>query len=63
MVSEALVEAILDAGWGERHPWYNRGVLEVLVYAARDEAEMRLVQKLVPASIEYASNTPLNAVA
>ena len=39
------------------------GVLEVLVYAPRDEAEMRVVQKLVLASIEYASNTPLNAVA
>ena len=63
VVNEALVEAIIDAGWGERHPWYNRGVREVLVYAARDEAEMRLVQKLVLASIEYASNTPLNAVA
>jgi len=56
VVSEALVEAILDAGWGEQHPWYNRGVLEVLVYAPRDEAEIRLVQKLILASIEYASN-------
>jgi len=63
VVSKELVEAILDAGWGERHPWYDRGVLEVLVYAPRDEAEMSVVQKLVLASIEYASNTHLNAVA
>ncbi len=40
----------------------DRGVLKVLVYAPRDEAEIRLVQKLILASIEYASNTPLNAV-
>lgn len=62
VVAEPLVQAILDARWGERHPWYDRGVLEVLVYAPRDEAEIDVVQQLVRASIEHASNKSLNAV-
>lgn len=58
VVGEELVETILDADRGERHPWYERGVLEVLVYAPRDEVERRVVQQLVLASIEHASNAP-----
>lgn len=61
VVAESMVQAILDAGWGERHPWYDRGVLEVLVYAPRDEAEIDVVQQFVRASIEHASNKILNA--
>ena len=61
VVDEALVGTILDARWGERHPWYHRGVLEVMVYAPRDGQELRIVQQLVVASIEHASNTTLHS--
>jgi hypothetical protein len=61
VVDETLVKKIVEASWGERHPWYDRGVLEVLVYAPRNEAEMQVVQQLVLASIEHASNLKLNA--
>ena len=61
VVDESLVSTILDAGWGERHPWYDQGVLEVMVYAPRDEQELRIVQQLVVASIEHASNTTLHS--
>lgn len=61
VVGEDLVQEILDAGWGERHPWHERGVLEVLVYAPRDEAELQIVKRLVKASIEYASNETLDS--
>lgn len=61
VVDEHLVNEILKAGWGERHPWYDRGVLEVLVYAPRNEAEIQVVQALVLASIEHASRITLNA--
>ena len=60
VVGEDLVDEILGAGWGERHPWYDRGVLEVLVYAPRNEAELRIVERLVIASIEHASNEVLD---
>ena len=61
VVDESLVNTIVDAAWGERHPWYDRGVLEVLVYAPRNDEEMLVVQQLVVASIEHASQTELNA--
>lgn len=61
VVDEALVKTILDTGWGERHPWYDRGVLEVMVYAPRNEQELEIVQQLVIASIEHASNRKLNS--
>ncbi len=60
VVSEELVQHIIDTNWGERHPWYDRGVLEVMVYAPRDEDETHIVKKLVLASIEHASNEILN---
>ena len=59
VVDEDLVEAIVSTGWGERHPWYDRGVLEVLVYAPRDEAELQIVKRLVLRSVSHASNEPL----
>ena len=62
LVADAgLVEAIVDAGWGERHPWYGRGVLEVLVYAPHDRAEMQIVKRLINSAIEYASNEAIEA--
>lgn len=55
VVDEELVQQIVDAAWGERHPWYDRGVLEVLVYAPRDHEEAEIVKSLIKASVEYAS--------
>ena len=59
VVDDDLVRHIAEQSWGERHPWYDRGVLEVLVYAPRNSDEMAIVQKLVAASIAYASNQQL----
>jgi hypothetical protein len=61
VVSEDMVELILEAGWGERHPWYDRGVLEVMVYAPRNEEELKIVKQLVMGSIEHAANESLDA--
>ena len=55
LVDESLVAEILDKGWGERHPWYDRGVLEVMVYAPRDLEEAETVKAVVLESIRYAS--------
>ncbi len=59
VVDDDLVRHIDEQSWGERHPWYDRGVLEVLVYAPRNLDEMTIVQQLVAASIAYASNQRL----
>ena len=55
LVDESLVSEILDKGWGERHPWYDRGVLEVMVYAPRDLQEAETVKAVVLESVRYAS--------
>ena len=54
-VDETLVAEILDKGWGERHPLYDHGVLEVMVYAPRDLEEARTVKAVVLESIRYVS--------
>ena len=60
VVDENTVEEIINAGWGERHPWYDRGVLEVMVYAPRNEDELSIVKQLVKTSIEHASSETLD---
>ncbi len=54
-VDEALVTEILDKGWGERHPWYYRGVLEVMMYAPRDFEEAETVKAVVLESVRHVS--------
>lgn len=55
VVKEEEVEHIVEQGWGERHPRYERGVLEVMVYAPRNEDELTVLKTLVQASIRHAS--------
>jgi phospholipase/carboxylesterase len=59
VVDDDLVQHIVEQSWGERHPWYDRGVLEVLVYAPRNLDELPIVQQLVAASIAHASKQQL----
>ena len=49
----AIVEAVIDNGWAERHPLAGKHGLPtniVMVYGPRDEAELALVEALVRAS-------------
>ena len=63
VVDKVLVERIVEQGWGEHHPWYDRGVLEVMVYAPRNEEEMVIVKKLVLESVAYASQNKITGIA
>lgn len=54
-VEESLAEYIIDMNWGERHPRFDEGVLEILVYAPRNLEEADLIKSLVLESIRYAS--------
>ncbi|MFH8350379.1 luciferase family protein [Streptomyces sp. NPDC018045] len=48
--------AVLDAGWGERHPLYHpQRANALMVYAPRDEDELAPVQHIVTASYRYAT--------
>lgn len=49
----AIVQAVIDNGWAERHPLAGKHGLPtniVMVYGPRDEAELALVEGLVRAS-------------
>lgn len=44
---------VMEAGWGELHPWHHRGVREILVYAPRDKDELETVKTIVKASYDH----------
>jgi phospholipase/carboxylesterase len=49
----AIVEAVIDNGWAERHPLAGKYGLPnniVMVYGPRDDAELEIVVALVRAS-------------
>lgn len=47
--------AFLASGWGEKHPFYDRGVNVVMLYAPRDQSEVEVAKKVVAASYQYAT--------
>lgn len=52
-----LRAAVIEAGWAEEHPAVRVGVLPptlVMVYAPRDEGELKMVVSLVGASRQFA---------
>ncbi|MPZ74750.1 MAG: phospholipase [Nitriliruptorales bacterium] len=56
-----LVEATIDAGWAEIHPAARRGMIPpnvVMLYAPRDDDDLRVIESLVEASWAYAAGTP-----
>lgn len=59
ILSAADAGTLLDAGWGERHPLSGAGkggipVNYVMVYAARDEGEVRVHERVALAAVGYA---------
>ena len=56
VLSEEAEEEILQKKWGLRHPWYNKGVKEILVYAPRDNDELRVLKQVIVQSYRYATN-------
>jgi len=48
---------VIDAGWGELHPYHHRGVKEILVYAPRNADELETVKLIVQASCDHVMNS------
>ncbi len=44
VVADEVEEEIIRSGWGVRHPWHHKGVKEVLIYAPRDEDELKIMK-------------------
>ena len=55
MLPKEVEDKILLKKWGLRHPWYERGVKEVLVYAPRDEEELTILKRILIESYRYTS--------
>jgi hypothetical protein len=58
VLAPAIVDAVIDNGWAERHPLAGRyGLLAniVMVYGPRDEEEVQIVADLVRASHAFAA--------
>lgn len=45
---------VIDKGWGLHHPWKDRGVNEILVYAPRSDQEIELLKPVIEASYRFA---------
>jgi hypothetical protein len=58
VLAPAVVDAVIENGWAERHPLAGRYGLPaniVMVYGPRDEEEVRIVADLVRASHAFAA--------
>jgi hypothetical protein len=53
MLASRDEKIVLEAGWGELHPWHDKGVREILIYAPRDQAELETVKAIVQASYDH----------
>jgi hypothetical protein len=45
---------VIQKGWGLHHPWKNRGVNEILVYAPRNTQEIEILKPVIEASYRFA---------
>ena len=55
VVGTEIENEILAKKWGVRHMYYNKGVKEVLVYAPRNEEELKVHKEIIVKSYEYAT--------
>ena len=47
---------VIDKGWGVHHPWKDRGVNEILVYAPRNVDEIEILKPVITASYRVAAS-------
>jgi phospholipase/carboxylesterase len=55
IVSTEVEDEVLAKNWGLRHPYYERGVKEIFVYAPRNEEDIEVLKMLVQESYKYAN--------
>ncbi len=58
-VSDAIAAEILDKDWGLLHPWKDRGVNEILLYAPRNLEEAKVAKWAISQAYEYATGKPV----
>ena len=55
VVPDSVRREILAKGWGLDHPWKDRGVNEVLVFAPRTDEEIEVIKSIVGESYRFAT--------
>jgi len=55
VMAEADETEVIEKGWGLHHPWKDRGVNEVLLYAPRNDEEIELLKPVIEASYRFAT--------
>lgn len=56
VISNEAEDEVIAKNWGKRHPLYHsHGVKEVIVYAPRNEEEIKVLQTVIAKSYEYAT--------
>jgi hypothetical protein len=57
MLSRADERRVMEADWGELHPWHDNGVKEILIYAPRDLDELETIKTIVGSSYNYVTKS------
>jgi hypothetical protein len=61
VVGTEVENEIMEKNWGVRHPLYfTYGVKEMLVYAPRNEEEIKVLKSIIIKSYEYATGKTIN---
>lgn len=54
-VAEKIQSEIFTKKWGEVHPWKNRGINSILVYAPRSDEDLEVIKMILKQSYKYAT--------
>jgi hypothetical protein len=54
VLTEADQAEVIEKKWGIPHPWKNRGVNEILIFAPRNAEEMAIIKPIISASYAHA---------
>ncbi|MFT5067955.1 MAG: hypothetical protein ACI9KS_002479 [Sulfitobacter sp.] len=57
VMAEADENEVIAKGWGLHHPWKDRGVNEILVYAPRNADEIEQLKPVIEASLRFATRS------
>jgi hypothetical protein len=58
-VSDSVAADILSKDWGLLHPWKDKGVNEILLYAPRDMNEAKVAKWAISQAYGYATGQPI----
>ena len=55
VMASADEDEVIAKGWGLHHPWKDRGVNEIMVFAPRNMDEIEILKPVITASYKFAT--------